>query len=91
MPHLPVVRRGAQLDQLSLLAKRSLVRSRRARGLDQAALVLEAFETWLVSPTRVQAIRKNIAMELGGQGRKLETELNDRRESLQHTELEIRG
>lgn len=53
--------------------------------------ILEAFETWLVSPAGVQSIRKNIAKELGDQVRKLETEINDRRERLQRTELKIRG
>ena len=53
--------------------------------------ILEAFETWLVSPAGVQSIRKNIAKELGEQVRTLETQINDRRERLQRTELKIRG
>lgn len=53
--------------------------------------ILEAFESWLSSPEGVQNIRKNIAKEMGEATRKIENEINERRERLQRTELKIRG
>ncbi len=53
--------------------------------------ILDAFENWLVSPVGVQSIRKNIAKELGDHARSLESQITDRRDRLQRTELKIRG
>ncbi|MEO8700257.1 MAG: hypothetical protein ABI867_09440 [Kofleriaceae bacterium] len=44
-----------------------------------------------MSPEGVQQIRKNIAKELGAHARNLETQIGERRERLDRTELKIRG